>query len=74
MARVQGCGKSAPATLRSVGYVNPGWEQGLVDLWPLKNLLISAARDCEVIPVLDRWLPILIGWTEPGLWPAFYLI
>jgi len=43
MARVQVCGKSAPATLRSVGYVIPGWEQGLVDLCPFNNLLLSAA-------------------------------
>ncbi|BAY25392.1 hypothetical protein NIES2100_51980 [Calothrix sp. NIES-2100] len=28
LVRVQRCGKSAPATSRGVGSVNPGWEQG----------------------------------------------
>jgi len=31
LVRVQRCGKSAPAALRSAGSVNPGWKQGRRD-------------------------------------------
>jgi len=46
-ARVQRCGKSAPAASRGAGLVNPGWVQGKgFRMASLPNAYLKAARGC----------------------------
>ena len=84
-ARVQGCGKSAPAASRGAGSVNPGWEQGPGTTVghlpcpdssaPLEAAGNGGPRQMVTPPVRQGsrlWPPLLLDQREQN--PAYVLL